>query len=270
MRLNLGLTPENACSYLPGRQSRSLVVVDEERLNPVTYDALLQQGYRRSGDHVYRPWCASCRSCNAVRIPVGDFRPDRGQRRCMKRNRDLRLEWMPAELTDEQYRLYIAYQEGRHAGGAMAQSSWAETRGFLLADWNNVQLLEMRLDGELVAAAYTDVMPSSLSAVYTFFRPDLAQRSLGTFAILEQIALAIREGKNWLYLGYWIPECRKMSYKSRFWPHEIRRPMADFRDERWELVKRERPVEGSPAPGYDSPSDTLFQRPGPDSAGNRS
>ncbi len=270
MRLNLGLTPENACSYLPGRQSRSLVVVDEERLNPVTYDALLQQGYRRSGNHVYRPWCASCRSCNAVRIPVGDFRPDRGQRRCMKRNRDLRLEWMPAELTDEQYRLYIAYQEGRHAGGAMAQSSWAETRGFLLADWNNVQLLEMRLDGELVAAAYTDVMPSSLSAVYTFFRPDLAQRSLGTFAILEQIALAIREGKNWLYLGYWIPECRKMSYKSRFWPHEIRRPMADFRDERWELVKRERSVEGSPAPGYDSPSDTLFQRPGPDSAGNRS
>ncbi len=239
MRLNLGLTPEHSCSYLPGRKSRSLVVVDEELLNPMTYDALLQQGYRRSGDHVYRPWCDSCRSCNAMRIPVEGFRPDRGQRRCMKRNRDLRLEWKPAELTDEQYRLYLEYQKGRHAGGAMARSSQEETRRFLLAGWNNVQLLEMRLDGELVAVAYADVMPRSLSAVYTFFRPDLARRSLGTFAILEQIGLAAREGKNWLYLGYWIPECRKMSYKSRFRPHEIRRPMADFRDECWELVEKE-------------------------------
>ena len=239
MRLNLGLTPEHACSYLPDRQSRSLVVVDEALLNPVTYDALLQQGYRRSGDHVYRPWCVSCRSCIAVRIPVESFRPDRGQRRCMKRNKDLRLEWMPAELTEEQYRLYLAYQEGRHAGGAMAQSSWEETRSFLLAGWNHVQVLEMRLDGELVAAAYTDLMPSSLSAVYTFFRPDLERRSLGSFAILEQIARAVREGKTWLYLGYWIPECRKMSYKSRFRPHEIRRPKADFQDERWEWVEKE-------------------------------
>ncbi|WP_457676988.1 arginyltransferase [Thiolapillus sp.] len=239
MHLNLGLTPEHACSYLPERKARSLVVVDEDLLDPLIYDSLLQQGYRRSGDHVYRPWCVSCRACNAIRIPVADFVPDRGQRRCARRNRDLRLEWMPAELTDEQYRLYLEYQKGRHPGGAMAQSSREETERFLLAGWNDVRLLEMRLGDELVGAAYTDVMPGSLSAVYTFFRPELARRSLGTFAILEQLAMAAREGRRWLYLGYWIAECRKMSYKSRFWPHEIRRPMADFREESWELIEKE-------------------------------
>lgn len=241
MRLSLGLTPEHPCNYIPGRKSRSLVVVDEELLTPDSYDALLQQGYRRSGGHVYRPWCGSCRACNAVRIPVRLFAPDRGQRRCRNRNKDLRLEWKPAGLTEEQYRLYLEYQQGRHPGGAMAKSSREETREFLLAGWNQVQFLEMRLEEELVAVACTDIMPRSLSAVYTFFRPDLAGRSLGSFAILEQIAFAVREGKEWLYLGYWISECRKMSYKSRFRPHEVRRPKADFRDESWELVEKSRP-----------------------------
>ncbi len=238
MRLNLGLTPEHPCSYLPGENARSLVVVDEEQLTPETYDALLEKGYRRSGDHVYRPWCHSCRACNAVRIPVRRFRPDRSQRRCRKRNRDLALEWKPAELTREQYQLYLLYQQQRHTDGDMAHSSLEETREFLLAGWNNVQLLEVRMAGELVAAAYTDVMPRCLSAVYTFFRPDLGGRSLGTFAILEQIARAASEGRDWLYLGYWIADCRKMSYKSRFWPHEIRRPLADFHEETWELIEK--------------------------------
>ncbi|WP_456446891.1 arginyltransferase [Thiolapillus sp.] len=240
MRVNLGITPEHPCNYIPGRESRSLVVVDEELLTPASYEALLQQGYRRSGGHVYRPWCATCRACNAVRIPVKGFQPDRGQRRCQKKNQDLRLEWSPAILTDEQYQLYLDYQQHRHPGGAMAQSSWEETQAFLLAGWNQVQFLEMRLEDELVAVACTDILPRSLSAVYTFFRPDLARRSLGTFGILEQIAFAVREGKDWLYLGYWIAECRKMSYKSRFWPHEIRRPKADFHDERWELIEKSR------------------------------
>ena len=238
MRLSLGLTPEHPCNYLPGEKSRSLVVVDEDLLTPESYDILLQKGYRRSGDHVYRPWCSSCRACYAVRIPVDLFRPDRGQRRCGKQNQDLDLEWKSAGLTDEQYHLYLAYQQERHTGGAMAQSTRQETEDFLLAGWNDVQLLEMRLEGELVAAAYTDVMPHSLSAVYTFFRPDLARRSLGTFAILEQIAHAARTNKDCLYLGYWIAECRKMSYKSRFWPHEIRRPLADFHEETWEMVEK--------------------------------
>ncbi|HID46147.1 MAG TPA: arginyltransferase [Chromatiaceae bacterium] len=233
MRLNLGLTQEHPCSYLEGRMARSLMVIDEELLSPQTYDVLLLNGYRRSGDHAYRPWCENCKECHAVRVPVECYRPNRSQRRCWNANQDLQLDWRPAELTDEQYQLYLSYQAHRHTGGAMAESSFDETREFLLASWNDVRFLEMRLGDELLAVAVTDFQPRSLSAVYTFFRPDMNRRSLGSYAILQQINHARELGKSWLYLGYWIPGSRKMAYKAAFRPIEVRAPTDDMQNEQW-------------------------------------
>ena len=59
--------------------------------------------------------------------------------------------------------------------------------------------------------------------------PGLRRRSLGTLAILRQIALAVRLGLPYLYLGYWIKDSPKMAYKVDFWPLER------WRDGRWEL-----------------------------------
>lgn len=233
MHIKLGLTQEHPCSYLEHEQSRSLMVMDEQLLSPRTYEALLEHGFRRSGDYVYRPWCDKCKQCHAVRVPVDSFHASRSQRRCLKANQDLQLIWRPAELTDEQYALYLTYQSGRHRGGAMAESSFEETERFLLASWNDVRFLEMRLNQELVALAVTDFQPQSLSAVYTFFRPDMRKRSLGSYAILQQIARARQLGKRWLYLGYWIPESRKMAYKSVFRPIEVRAPLEHMHDEKW-------------------------------------
>ncbi len=233
MHLNLGLTQEHPCSYLEHEQSRSLMVMDEELLSPQTYEALLEHGFRRSGDYVYRPWCDNCKQCHAVRVPVDSFRANRSQRRCLKANQDLQLNWRSAELTDEQYELYLAYQVGRHLGGAMAESSFEETERFLLASWNDVRFLEMRLNQELVALAATDFQPHSLSAVYTFFKPDMHRRSLGSYAILQQISRARQLGKRCLYLGYWIPDSRKMAYKAAFRPIEVRAPLDDMQDEQW-------------------------------------
>ncbi|WP_456414807.1 arginyltransferase [Thiolapillus sp.] len=231
--MNLGLSREYACSYLPQKKSRSLMVLDETLLSPRVYEALLAHGYRRSGEYVYRPWCNDCKQCHAVRIPVRDFRPNRSQRRCGRANRDLVVNWRPAKLTEEQYALYLSYQDHRHAGGSMAGSSFAETEAFLLAAWSDVRFLEMRLNHELLAVAVTDFQPRSLSAVYTFFHPDMGKRSLGNYAVLQQIAQARSLGKDWLYLGYWIPDCRKMAYKSVFRPLEVRRPLEEMRDEKW-------------------------------------
>jgi len=168
-----------------------------------------------------------------VRVPVNRFLANRSQRRCWKINQDLELNWLPPELTDEQYALYLTYQHQRHAGGAMAESSHAETEAFLLASWNDVRFLEMRFHQQLVAVAVTDFQPLSLSAVYTFFIPELHRRSLGSYAILQQIALAAQLGKHWLYLGYWIPDSPKMAYKSAFRPIEVRKPRENMYDEKW-------------------------------------
>ena len=84
-----------------------------------------------------------------------------------------------------------------------------------------------------MAVAVMDRLNNGLSAVYTFFDPLEATRGLGTFAILWQIAEARRLGLKWVYLGYWIEQCAKMAYKTRFKPHEI------FVAERWGWTKLE-------------------------------
>jgi arginine-tRNA-protein transferase len=93
--------------------------------------------------------------------------------------------------------------------------------GFLSAEWSDTRFVELLLDDRLVGVAVTDIAANGLSAVYTFFDPDLSRRSLGTFAILRQIDMARALNLEFLYLGYWIADSPKMAYKIRFSPIEL-------------------------------------------------
>ena len=77
-----------------------------------------------------------------------------------------------------------------------------------------------REGGDLIAVALTDVLGDGLSMVYSFFEPDEAARSLGTFMVLDHIARAKEMGLAYVYLGYWVRGSGKMDYKSRFRPQE--------------------------------------------------
>ena len=80
------------CSYLENEEATTLFVDPRQTLSPELYTQLSLLGFRRSGDHVYRPHCASCNACIASRVRVDQFRPSRTQRRISRRNSDLRLE----------------------------------------------------------------------------------------------------------------------------------------------------------------------------------
>jgi len=67
----------------------------------------------------------------------------------------------------------------------------------------------------------TDLLEHGLSAVYTFFDTSLDKRSLGNFVILWQIHLARQMQLDYVFLGYWIKDCAKMQYKTRFRPIEL-------------------------------------------------
>ncbi|MBC7656010.1 MAG: arginyltransferase [Frankiaceae bacterium] len=211
-------TVEHACGYWPDRNARDLVLDPVDPTLPTLYGSALAMGFRRSGNHVYRPHCAGCQACTPVRIPTGRFQPNRAQRRCLSRNADLQVDEARAVRTDENFELYRRYVSGRHAGGGMDDPSPADFEGFLACDWSPTRFLEIRNDKQLVAVAVTDVLADSLSAVYTFFDPELAARSLGTFAILSQIQHARQAGLDYLYLGFWLRDHPKMDYKQRFRP----------------------------------------------------
>lgn len=222
-QLALYLTAEHPCSYLEGLKARTLFVDPLARLDTVAYQSLVDQGFRRSGSHVYRPACRGCARCVPVRIPVGVFRPDRSQRRNWARNApDLRLVDTPAVFDPAHFALYLSYVASRHPDGSMADDTSIESyRRFLVDPWGGeTHFLELRLGDRLAGVAVTDRLVQGLSAVYTFFDPDLGDRAPGTFAVLAQIEVARRMGLKYLYLGYWIGACRKMAYKDRFRPIE--------------------------------------------------
>ncbi len=237
--LALYLTSEHDCSYLPGRRAQTLFVDPTARIDSATYQALVDQGFRRSGSHLYRPACRGCAACVPVRVPVADFAPDRSQRRVWRRSRaDLSLRDTPAVFRPSHFDLYRRYLEQRHPEGSMAEEATEHSyRRFLVEPWGGTtRFIELRLADRLVAVAVTDVLDHGLSAVYTFFEPSLADRSLGTFAVLAQIALARRMGLDHLYLGYWIRDSRKMSYKERFRPIEVWSGQAWVRHERGQAL----------------------------------
>jgi arginine-tRNA-protein transferase len=224
--LQLFLTSEYSCSYLPARLARNLVA-DPLAIDNRIYTQLAELGFRRSGGHVYRPRCHGCQACLSLRIPVNCFRPNRSQRRTWKKNQTLQSHWLPVRFEADHYHLFERYVKWRHRDGGMDDTSAESYLSFVQAPWSQTFLCELRLESRLLAVAVTDRLDNGLSAVYTFFDPDELPRGLGTYAILWQITEAKRLGLSWLYLGYWLENCAKMSYKNNFFPHEL------FIDGRW-------------------------------------
>ena len=120
-RLQSYLTAPYACSYLPARMARSQVAAPGSLIDTTVYSELVRLGFRRSGQHVYRPRCDGCAACTPVRLPVAQFKPNRAQRRCQQHNRDLSLRLRPLVFEESHFQLYRRYQQARHAGGGMDQ-----------------------------------------------------------------------------------------------------------------------------------------------------
>ncbi|RBW49840.1 arginyltransferase [Marinobacter sp. F3R11] len=213
-------TPAHDCSYLDDREATTMFVDPRAHIDKKLYTQLTSLGFRRSGSHYYRPHCEACNACIPVRLNVNDFRPDRSQRRVMKKNTDVACKLVPAAFDESYYRLYANYVELRHKDGDMYPPSREQFTSFLVEGGTDSWFLEMRINGVLVGLAAIDLLEDGLSAIYTVFDPAYKQRSLGTFAVLWQIEESIRRSLPHLYLGYWIKQCRKMNYKTRFKPIE--------------------------------------------------
>ncbi len=214
----LYLSAPHACPYIEPETASTVMLDPNYRLDNTLFSILVRAGFRRSGDTIYRPHCRNCNACVSLRVLAQEFRPNRSQRRIWNRNRDLNTSLMPAGFSEEHFELYNRYQRWRHPGDIMDHSDPDRYREFMVDSSVETVFLEFRLNGKLVALAVCDLPDDGLSAVYTFYDPSFPKRSLGTYAILQQIEYVRNMDLEWLYLGYWIEDCRKMAYKTQFRP----------------------------------------------------
>lgn len=227
------LTAETPCPYLEGKMERKvfthLLDADADAINSM----LTTAGFRRSQTIAYKPACDGCSACVSVRIPVDAFELTTSYRRILRKNRDLvRIPREPM-ATEPQFELLHKYLNQRHANGGMSDMDDEDFAAMVEETTVSTLLFEYWTKPDpdddaaeplgrdrLVATALTDVIDDGLSMVYSFFDPQEHARSLGSYMILDHVAKARELGLPYVYLGYWIEGCRKMSYKARYRPLE--------------------------------------------------
>lgn len=225
------LTTPSPCPYLPGRLERKVftqLLGDSAR--PLN-DALTHAGFRRSQNIAYKPACDGCAACVSVRVDATRFQLSKSQKRVLKRNQHVRAETVMARPTDEQFRLLRLYLDARHPDGGMADMDWEDYCAMVEDSAISTHLVEFREAStspieanRLIATALTDVLSDGLSMVYSFFDPALSDRSLGTYMVLNHLSTAVSSNLQYVYLGYWVKNSRKMAYKSSFQPLETLGP----------------------------------------------
>jgi len=229
-KIKIFATYPHECSYLENQEATTLFVDPGADIDASAYARLSELGFRRSGTHLYRPHCKDCKACVPARIPVALFEPNRRQRRITRKNKDLTTELLDNINSDEYFDLYHRYICARHQDGDMYPPTREQYDSFLNCEWQSTRFIVFKLEGKPLAVSVVDEMDNGLSAVYTFFDPDEPKRSLGAFAILWQIQYTQSLQLPALYLGYWIKQCAKMSYKTEY------RPLEMYINDEWVLL----------------------------------
>ena len=224
-RLQFYLTIPSPCPYLEGRMERKIFTQLDPLSGPHLNNYLTHAGFRRSQNVIYRPACETCRECKSLRILANEFEPSRSFQRTLGRNSDLTRHIAEPIATSEQFDLLQRYLLSRHDGGGMSDMDFYRYEMMVEQCASDTQIVEYRDAADtLIAAVLIDVLEDGLSMVYSYFDPEQRSRSLGNYMILDHLDRCQMDGSPHLYLGYWVDNSPKMSYKARFKPCEILGP----------------------------------------------
>ena len=218
-QLQFYLTIPAPCPYLPDRMERKIFTQLDPLDGPHLNNYLTHAGFRRSQNVIYRPACETCRECRSLRVDARAFTPGKTFRRTLKRNADLKIAIKFAAATDEQFDLLQRYLNHRHADGGMTNMDFERYEMMVEECASETEITEYRTpEGKLIAAMLVDHLTDGMSLVYSFFDPEYSDRSLGNFMVLTHLRMCQEQDMDYLYLGYWVPDSPKMSYKARFRP----------------------------------------------------
>ena len=223
-KLQFYVTTPYTCGYLPNKLAQSLIATPHHLVDANVYSGLITQGFRRSGKFAYRPHCENCNACIPTRVVLADFNPSRSQKRAFKQHANLTVRIMPLGFHQDHFELYASYQTARHAEPENFNHDKDEAeqyRQFLCQSNVESLMVEFRdANNTLKIVSVVDVVGDGVSAVYTFYEPSAPKSSFGTYSIMWQTEWTKILGLPYLYLGYWIAESEKMTYKQAFKPQE--------------------------------------------------
>ena len=222
-------TLQSRCVYLPRQLMKmryKYIKECPESLNA----ALVKRGWRRFGLYFSRPACAECTACQSLRIDVRNFTPSRSQKRVWKQKgikifvRKPTVSYEHLKLY-EKYHRYMKEKRGWDYYAVDAESYYdLYVKGY--ASFGNE--IQYYYEGNLVGIDLIDYLDDGISANYFYYDPDFAKLSLGTYSLLKQIEFARERELDWIYLGYYVQECRSLSYKVNFKPYQILQNQPDI------------------------------------------
>lgn len=216
MELEIFEANNGSCPYLENRQWYSYTF-KSEKLDSMIYESLLTHGFRRSGQFFYKNNCPDCCECVAMRVPVERFVLSKSQKRTWRKNRDIEVVWHPVSFDEESYQLYQHYSVGKHGTETSIKNYW----DFLVNSAVDTIMMRYYLQNKLVGVGWLDKLPNSLSSVYFAYDLEFNYRRLGIFSVLKELELARELRKSFLHLGFWVADCKAMSYKQQFKPHQL-------------------------------------------------
>ncbi|MBT3272492.1 MAG: hypothetical protein HN368_05015 [Spirochaetales bacterium] len=206
-----------SCPYLPDRIFSAENFLAQNLSSDET-DRLLANGFRHFGTYYFRPVCEGCTRCVPLRVRMSGYKAGRSARRLFSANRDLVTTLGIPAASRISFDLYRKHQHRFEQQSAGSYKHYV--RAFFNHTFGNTQLSVFE-GNDLVSVMHLDITGTSISAVYCYYDTDRADRSLGTYSIIQALALAVRNGSSMFYLGYAVAGNRHMGYKTRFRPNEF-------------------------------------------------
>lgn len=212
---------DDSCSYLDNLQSTTHYKLIDNCSTKECQD-LIERGYRRFGKMFFRPICATCNECQSIKIEVDNFKFSKSQRRVLKKASHFEVVIQSPNLSQEHLDLFAKYHlfmkdkkdwEYNETKAQNYHNSFVEGH----YDFGYEVLY---FDGDkLIGVDLIDILDDGISSIYFYYDPDYAQYSLGKYSLLNQISIAKKYNKKWIYLGYYVKECSSLSYKSEYKPY---------------------------------------------------
>ncbi|ODV90670.1 hypothetical protein CANCADRAFT_2400 [Tortispora caseinolytica NRRL Y-17796] len=250
--LTLGRSDVGHCGYCNKNSSAIFGLIAKDLVND-DYMTLMDSGFRRSGDFLYKPnMNQTCCPQFTIRANVINLKPTKDYRKALNRlcrfaevelpvskeykyqktvdalmkSSKLTITLEPSSFTDEKFSLYALYEQEVHSRETAELRRESFKRFLCDTPFSEPTCYHhvYRLDGRLIAVSVLDVLPNALSAVYFFWHPDMRKLELGKVSTLIESQLTSEMGFTYYYLGYYIPTCPKMQYKAQLKPCELLDP----------------------------------------------